>query len=232
MADPKIVKDPYPIPRITYNELRELTYMGAKVLHEASVFPVRQARIPLNIRDTNNPEDQGTIIDEEFDEKELAGNKFYMTGIAGRQGYCIIDIKQENFVQKLGTLRGVLKIFEKQSIAIEHILSGVDSFSLIVPTADIKPRLYTIMAEIEEICGQGSAKATEGISLIACVSRMMVFRPGMSGQIFSALGEKNINIRMISQGAEELNIIIGVEDFDYDESIRVLYESFTMKGSE
>ena len=88
------------------------------------------------------------------------------------------------------------------------------------------------MAEIEEICGQGSAKATEGISLIACVSRMMVFRPGMSGQIFSALGEKNINIRMISQGAEELNIIIGVEDFDYDESIRVLYESFTMKGSE
>ena len=230
MADPGIVKDPYPIPRITYNELRELTYMGAKVLHEASVFPAREAKIPLNIRDTNNPDDPGTIINEEFDEKEMKDDsKYFITGIAGRKGYSIIDIKQDNFTQKIGTLRDVLKVFEKQGAAIEHILSGVDSFSLIVSTEAIRPHLYAMIAEIEEFCGANSVKITEGISLIACVSRKMVFRPGISGSIFGALGENNINIRMISQGAEELNIIIGVDDQDYEESIRVLYNSFTRK---
>ena len=229
MADPSIVPDPYPIPRITYNELRELTYMGAKVLHEASVFPVRQARIPLNIRDTNNPEHTGTLINEEFCEEEL-DDKFFVTGIAGRKGYGIIEIRQENAAQKIGEMRKVLKIFEKQGTSIEHILSGVDSFSLIVPLGDIKQHLYGMVSEIEEICGQGSVRITEGISLIACVSRNMVFRPGVSGQIFAALGENNINIRMISQGAEEINIIIGVEDKDYNESIRILYNSFTKRS--
>lgn len=228
MADPGIVDNPYPIPRITYNELRELTYMGAKVLHEASVFPVRQAKIPLNIRDTNNPEDPGTLINEEFEEKELNADKFYITGIAGKKGYCIIDIKQENVARKIGALRGVLKIFEKHGATIEHILSGVDSYSLIVPMDTIKD-IYSMIAEVKDFCGAGSVNVTEGISLVACVSRKMASRPGISGRIFGALGENDINIRMISQGAEELNIIIGVDDKDYEKCIRVLYNSFTRK---
>ena len=226
MADPNVVDDTYPIPRITYNELRELTYMGAKVLHEASVFPVRDAKITLNIRDTNVPDDPGTVINDEFNDEELEGEKYFITGITGRKGYSIIDIQQDNIAQKVNTLRDVLKVFEGKGDAIEHILSGVDSFSLIVSSDAIRPHLYATVAEIEEICGPGSVKVTEGISLIACISRKMVFRPGISGKIFTALGDNNINIRMISQDAEEMNIIIGVEDKDYEKSIRVLYNSF------
>lgn len=231
MADPSIVDDPYPIPRITYNELRELTYMGAKVLHEASVFPVREAGIPLNIKDTNDPEDPGTIINDKFDEKELNDEKYFITGVAGKKGYSIIDIKQLNFTQQLGTLRSVLKVFERGGVAIEHILSGVDCFSLIVSTEAIRPNIYGIVAAIEEQCGPGSVKITEGIALVAIVGRKMVFRPGNSGRIFGALGENKINIRMISQGAEELSIIVGVEEKDFNESIRVLYNSFTRKDA-
>lgn len=226
MADPNIVKETYPIPRITYDELRELTYMGAKVLHEASVFPVRDKKITLNIRDTNDPDNPGTLINESFNENEIRYDKYFITGITGRKGYTIIDIQQDNIAQKVDTLRNVLKVFEGKGDAIEHILSGVDSFSLIVSSSEIRPHIYATVEEIEQICGPGSVKITNGISLIACVSRKMVFRPGISGRIFTALGDNNINIRMISQDAEEMNIIIGVEDKDYEKSIEVLYNSF------
>ncbi len=228
MADPGIVKDPQPIPQITYTELRELSYMGAKVLHEASVFPVREAGIPLNIRDTGNPEHPGTFIAESF-ECEESGN-FFITGITGRKDYTVLDIRLENIARNTGAFRDVLKLFENCKIALEQVSSGVDAFSLIVQGSQLKPHRYAIIAAIEGLCGQGSVKVSDGVSLIACVSRSMVSRPGISGLIFGALGREKINIRTISQDAEELCITIGVADGDFDRTIRTLYDSFTRKG--
>ncbi len=228
MADPGIVENPRPIPQITYDELRELTYMGAKVLHEAAVFPVKQAGIPLNIKDTNNPEHPGTLIAEKFDEEN--DDEFFITGIAGKKGFTVIDVKFENLARNVGVYRNVLKVLDNRSVFVEQILSGVDAFSLIVRGDFVKPFIYALVAEIEEVTGEGTVKVTEGLSMIACVSRMMAFKPGISGRIFSALGDNNVNIRMISQGAEELNIIIGVDDASCEKTIRILYESFTKKG--
>ena len=227
MADPRIVDNPRPIPQITYDELRELTYMGFNVLHESALMPVRKAGIPLNIRDTNNPSHPGTMIDEKFEIDKA--DEFFITGIAGKRGYTVIDVKFQNLAKNVGAYRSVLKVLENRSVFVEQILSGVDAFSLVVRGDFVKPILYALVAEIEEISGPGTVKVTEGMSMIACVSRMMAFKPGISGKIFSTLGENNVNIRMISQGAEELNIIIGVDDDSLNDAIRVLYESFTKK---
>lgn len=226
MADPTIVKDPLPIPKITYDELRELTYMGAKVLHEASVYPVKTAGIPINIRDTNHPEMEGTFIDESFADDPL-DQKFYITGITGRKNFTLIDVKQDNM--EVGTLRDALKIFALRGIKPEQINAGLDAFTVVIHGDVAKQSLYGIAAEIEALTGEGSVHITEGISLIACVSRRMVLRPGISGLIFGALGENNINIRLISQGAKELNILIGVADEDYEKAVQVLCSSFTKR---
>ncbi len=227
MADPSIVEDPLPIPKITYDELRELTYMGAKVLHEASVYPVKVAGIPINIRDTNHPGMEGTLISESFAEDEPDDDKFYITGIAGRKNYTLIDVKQDNMA--LGTLREALKSFAQRGIKPEQINAGLDVFTVVIQGDVAKQSLYSIAGEIEKITGEGSVHITEGISLIACVSRRMVFKPGISGKIFGALGENKINIRLISQGAKELNILIGVADADYEKTVRVLCSSFTKR---
>jgi len=227
MADPGIVENPRPIPQITYDELRELTYMGAKVLHEAAVFPVRQAGIPLNIRDTNNPSHPGTMIAEKFEIDNE--DEFFITGIAGKKGFTVIDVKFENLAKNVSAYRNVLKVLENRSVFVEQILSGVDAFSLVVRGDFVKPFQYALVAEIEELTGEGTVKVTEGLSMVACVSRMMARKAGISGKIFSALGNNEVNIRMISQGAEELNIIIGVDDNCFDKAIKVLYDSFTKK---
>ncbi len=227
MADPGIVDDPYPIPQITYDELRELTYMGAKVLHEAAVFPVREAGIPVNIRNTNDPEAAGTFIAESFDSED---DEFYITGVTGRRGFTILDVRYENIGQSMGVFRSVLKLFEKYGIRVEHISSGVDAFSVVANGEALKPHIYQLVSEIEEICGRAAVKVSEGISLVACVSRRMVFRPGISGRLFAALGENRINIRMIAQGAEELTILMGVADADFERTIKVLYDSFTRRN--
>ena len=225
MADPSIVDDPYPIPKITYDELRELTYMGAKVLHEASVYPVKVAGIPVNIKDTNNPSAAGTLIDSSFDD-DLKDDKFYITGIAGKKHYTIIDVKKDNL--GLDEISSALELLSSKNIKVEQVSSGLDVFSLLIENGASKQSLYAVAAEIEKITG-GHVKMSEGISLIACVSRRMVFRSGISGLIFGALGENNINIRLISQGARELNILIGVADEDYDRTIKVLYDGFTKR---
>ena len=227
MADPGIVDDPYPIPQITYDELRELTYMGAKVLHEAAVFPVREAGIPVNIRNTNDPEAAGTFIAESFESED---DEFYITGVTGRRGFTILDVRYENIGQSMGVFRSVLKLFEKYGIRVEHISSGVDAFSVVANGEALKPHIYQLVSEIEDICGRAAVKVSEGISLVACVSRRMVFRPGISGRLFAALGENRINIRMIAQGAEELTILMGVADADFERTIKVLYDSFTRRN--
>lgn len=226
MADPRIVENPEPIARITYNELRELSYMGAQVLHEASVFPVRRKNIPLNIRNTNAPEHPGTLIMESFaDELESEKNRF-ITGIAGRRGFTIVTVAKNGMSSSIGNLRRVLEVFEQHSVNVEYTPSGIDCVSLVVDSKKVAGCLYSILGEIQKTLTPDKIQVTENISIVAAVGRKMVCRPGISGRIFATLGENSINIRMISQGPEELNIIVGVENKDFEKTIRVLYDSF------
>ena len=226
MADPRIVEDPQPIERITYNELRELSYMGAQVLHEASVFPVRQADIPLNIRNTNDPGHPGTLIREHFeDELESEKNRF-ITGIAGRRNFSIITMAKNGLSSSIGSLRRVLEVFERHNLNVEYTPSGIDSVSLVVQSGKAASCLYSILGELQKECHPDKLQVAENISIVAAVGRKMAFRPGISGKIFAALGENGISIRMISQGPEELNIIVGVDNADFEKTVRVLYESF------
>ena len=226
MADPRIVENPRPIERITYNELRELSYMGAQVLHEASVFPVRQADIPLNIRNTNDPDHPGTLIREHFeDELESEKNRF-ITGIAGRRNFSIITVAKNGLSSSIGSLRRVLAVFERHNLNVEYTPSGIDSVSLVVQSGKAASCLYSILGELQKELRPDKLQVAENISIVAAVGRKMAFRPGISGKIFAALGENGISIRMISQGPEELNIIVGVDNADFEKTVRVLYESF------
>ena len=226
MADPRIVPNPEPIEHVTYNELRELSYMGAQVLHEASVFPVRRKNIPLNIRNTNAPEHPGTLIMESFpDELESEKNRF-ITGIAGRRNFSIVTVAKNGMSSSIGNLREVLEVFEQHNVNVEYTPSGIDCVSLVVDSKKVAPGLYSILGELQKKLQPDKIQVTENISIVAAVGRKMVCRPGISGRIFATLGDNDINIRMISQGPEELNIIVGVDNKDFEKTIRVLYNSF------
>ncbi len=227
MVDPRIVKDPKTIARVTYDELRELSYMGASVLHEDTVFPVRVRDIPVNIRNTNAPDDPGTIIGERFDDELEEETERFITGITGKRNFSIINIYKSRIgEEKLGLLRQVLEIFARYDIPVEQIPSGVDSFSVVFPSDSIKSRKHELMHELSELESIDNCALTEGISLIAIVGRQMAYRTGISGKIFKTLGENKINIRTIEQGADEINIMVGVYDEDFERAIRLLYESF------
>ena len=227
MADPKIVKDPKPIERITYAELRELSYIGAQVLHEGTVSPVREKNIPLNIRNTNQPEHPGTMIRESFDESETERSSGSMiTGIAGKKGFSVITITKNGMSSELGAVRRILEVLERYNINVEYLPSGIDSVSLVVETGKSSPYLYQAMGDLEKEIRPDSLHITDGMAIVAAVGRKMAFQPGSSGKIFGKLGENGINIRMITQGPEELNIIVGVDGPDFERAIRVLYDSF------
>ena len=229
MVDPRIVKNPKTIARVTYDELRELSYMGASVLHEDTVFPVRIKDIPVNIRNTNAPDDPGTIIGEKFDDELKEEHERFITGIAGKKDYSIINIYKTRIGEnKISLLRQVLEIFDRYEIPVEQVPSGVDSFSVVFPSDSIKTRKYDLMHELQENESIDSCELTEGISLIAIVGRQMAYRTGISGRIFKVLGEEKINIRTIEQGADEINIMIGVYTEDFEKTVRVLYESFAL----
>ena len=224
MADPRIVDEPNAIERITYNELRELSYMGAQVLHEAAVFPVREKNIPLNIRNTNAPDHPGTLIMGSFDNEP--GGEQLITGIAGRRDFSIITVSKTGMSSQLGTLRSILEVFERHGVCVEYTPSGIDSVSLVVASGKARSRLYSIVGEIQNQLEPDNIQITENIAVVAAVGRRMAFQPGSSGRIFAALGQNGINIRMISQGPEELNIIVGVNNDDFEKTVRVLYNSF------
>ena len=227
MADPKIVPDPRPIERITYAELRELSYIGAQVLHEGTVSPVREKNIPLNIRNTNQPEHPGTMIRESFDESETERSSGSMiTGIAGKKGFSVITLTKNGMSSELGAVRRILEVLERYSINVEYLPSGIDSVSLVVETGKSSPYLYQAMGDLEKEIRPDSLHLTDGMAIVAAVGRKMAFQPGSSGKIFGKLGENGINIRMITQGPEELNIIVGVDGPDFERAIRVLYDSF------
>ncbi len=227
MTDPRIVENPKTIARVTYDELRELSYMGASVLHEDTVFPVRIRDIPVNIRNTNAPDDPGTIIREQFDDELEEETERFITGIAGKRNFSIISIYKSRIgEEKLGLLREVLEVFADYEIPVEQIPSGVDSFSVVFPSSSLGGRKHELMQELSEFESIDNCTLTEGVSLIAIVGRQMAYRTGISGKIFRTLGENKINIRTIEQCADEINIMVGVYDEDFNKAIRLLYESF------
>ena len=225
MADPRIVSDPLPIERITYSELRELSYIGAQVLHEGTIFPVREKNIPLNIRNTNQPDHPGTMIRERFDEPVLADENL-ITGIAGRKDFSVITIAKTGMSGDPGTLVRILEILAKHEVNVEYIPSGIDIISLVVESKKVSKCLYAMLGELQKEVQPNKITVTEHIAVVAAVGRKMAYRPGVSGKIFAKLGENGVNIRMITQGPEELNIIVGVEEKDFAQAIRVLYDSF------
>ena len=224
MADPRIVDNPQPIAEVTYDELRELSYSGAQVLHEGSIFPVREKNIPLNIRNTNAPEDPGTIIMEHFDEDHEPDR--FITGITGMKNFSIISMSKRGMSNQVGVLHKVLTVLVRHNISVDYVPNGIDNVSLAIPTDKLAPHLYAILAEIQQEINPDNITVHDQIAVITAVGHQMAFRPGVSGKIFAALGQADINIRMINQGPDELNIIFGVENKDFANAIRVLYNSF------
>ena len=224
MADPRIVDNPQAIAEVTYDELRELSYSGAQVLHEGSIFPVREKNIPLNIRNTNAPNDPGTIIREHFDE-DHEPNRF-ITGITGMKDFSIISLSKRGMSNQVGVLHKVLTVLVRHNVSVDYVPNGIDNVSVVAPTEALAPNLYTILAEIQNEVEPDTLEVHDQIAVVAAVGRQMAFRPGISGKIFAALGASGINIRMINQGPDELNIIFGVDNKDFKKAIRTLYDSF------
>ena len=224
MADPRIVDNPSPISEITFAELRELAYMGASVLHEDSVAPVKEVGIPLNIRNTNEPDHPGTMIVDKVNRNESDHDKF-ITGIAGTRNFIILTVSK-HLNNSNEALRDVLEILDRHKVQAEHISMGIDQFALVLSQASIGDSLYEIIGDIRAKCSPDDVAVQDGIALVAAVGRKMIFRPGISGKVFNALGKEGINVRTIAQGSDELAIIVGVDNSQFENTVRVLYHSF------
>ena len=223
MADPRIVENPRNIERITYEELRELSYMGASVLHEDAIFPIREFNIPIHVLNTNRPQDPGTLVLAKIEDDE---NGPLITGIAGKKGFLSIEIFKRNMSNMVGVVSGTLDVLRKYGVSIEHLPSGIDSFNVVLSWRDVEHNLYDILAEVKEKVAPDSIRVTEPLALIAVVGRNMNARVGSSGKLFTALGAAGVNIRMISQGSSEIDIIVGVSEPDFDKAVRALYDTF------
>ena len=223
-ADPRIVENPQPISRVTYSELRELSYMGASVLHEEAVFPVMEAGIPIVVKNTNRPQDPGTIIS---DREDTIADEPIITGVTGKRNFMAVHILKDHMSGEVGLIRRVLSIFERYRVSVEHIPSGIDSFAVVVQGDDVKDNIWSIVADIKSEVSVDSIKVVDDIALISTVGRNMIGRPGVSGSLFAALGQEGISIRMIAQGSDEINIIVGVRDDDFERAIRAIYRAFS-----
>lgn len=222
MADPRIVENPAPIDRISYIELRELSYMGASVLHEEAVFPVRKSDIPINIRNTNAPEDPGTVITGSLGD----GGSGIIRGIAGKPDFTVISIYKNMMNKEVGFVRRALAVIEDAGISFDHIPTGIDSLSMVIETSELEDKLDDIIGELKLRLRPDDITVEDGIALIAVVGSRMSRTPGVSARICSALANNGINIRMLNQGTSEINIIIGVEAPDFEKAIRVIYNEF------
>lgn len=220
-ADPRIVDNPRPIELVSYKELRELSYMGASVLHEEAIFPVREKSIPINVRNTERPEEPGTLIVSDQEREGTSG----ITGIAGMQQFTAITIEKTLMDEEKGFLRKVVTVFETNGVPIAHIPSGIDSISVVVRSQDIRFKVKKIVEELRIFCHPDTIAIQEGISLIAIVGRGMVSSPGIAARVFSRLADAGVNIRIITQGASELSIMVGVEDVQFEEALRALYQA-------
>lgn len=224
MADPRIVPQAKAIETLTFAELREMAFMGASVLHEESIQPVKAKGIPLSIRNTNEPDHPGTRIVNAIEGEE---NKIhFITGVTGRQDFTVINVYKESIAKFPLIMRQVLELFEHYHIPLEHLTMGIDSFTVVTATSKLKERLYDLVSDIKHQATPDKISVEEGLALIAVVGRRMRETPGVSGKLFSALGNHAINIRMIAQGTDEISIIVGVSNADFTQSIRVLYDQF------
>lgn len=222
-ADPRIVDCPEHIDYLSYKELRELAYMGAEVLHPESIFPVRSVGIPINIKNTFNPSHPGTMI---VADKKLPKNKNVITGIAGKKGFTIINIEKDMMNSEIGFARRVLSVLEFEGVSFEHMPSGIDTLSIVIRDENFNGKMQRIVTKLRESVNADSVDIHSGLSLIATVGHNMASRHGTASTIFNALAENHINIRMIDQGSSELNIIVGVDTFDYEKAINAIYHAF------
>ena len=222
IADPRIIKNPKAIDTITYRELRELSYMGASVLHEDAIFPVRKEGIPINIRNTNAPEDKGTLIVEDTCRKP----RFVITGIAGKKDFASITIEKAMMNSEIGFCKKVLEVFDENNISIEHMPSGIDTMTIFVHQDEFEEKEQKVIAGIHRAVEPDFLELESDLALIAVVGRGMRATRGTSGRIFSALAHANVNVKMIDQGSSELNIIIGVRNHDFELAIKAIYDIF------
>ncbi|MBE5869992.1 MAG: aspartate kinase [Lachnospiraceae bacterium] len=222
VADPRIIDKPQSIDMITYRELRELSYMGASVLHEDAIFPVRKEGIPINIKNTNAPQDSGTWIVENTCQK----SKYVITGIAGKKGFCCVSIDKDMMNAEVGFCRKVLQVFEDNDISIEHMPSGIDTMTVFVHQDEFEEKEQNVLAGIHKAVKPDTVDLESDLALIAVVGRGMRSTRGTAGRIFSALAHGNVNVKMIDQGSSELNIIIGVKNQDFEAAIKAIYTIF------
>lgn len=223
MADPRVVEEPKPIEKITYHELRELSYMGATVLHEEAVFPVREVGIPINVRNTNEPEHPGTII---VSDKKTDIRPGTITGIAGRKDFTVIAIQKNRMKADISFVRKLLSIMEMNNVPIEHMPSGIDNVSIVIADTKLDSQLDRIVKEIEEQCKPDSIDVYPNMALVATVGHGMAYTPGIAAKLFTALAKANVNIRMIDQGSSEINIITGIETNDFEKAVQAIYNAF------
>ena len=224
VTDPRIVDNPAVIETITYRELRELSYMGATVLHEDAIFPVRKEGIPINIRNTNRPEDKGTFIVESTCRKP----KYVITGIAGKKGFCSINIEKSMMNSEIGFGRKVLQVFEDQGISFEHVPSGIDTMTVYVHQDEFEEKEQQVIAGIHRAVQPDFVEMESDLALIAVVGRGMKSQRGTAGRVFSTLAHAHVNVKMIDQGSSELNIIIGVENRDFETAVKAIYDIFVL----
>ena len=224
IADPRIIENPEAIETITYRELRELSYMGASVLHEDAIFPVRREGIPINIRNTNKPEDEGTWIVESTCQK----SKYVITGVAGKKGFCSVNIEKAMMNSEIGFGRKVLQAFEDYGISFEHVPSGIDTMTVFVHQDEFIDKEQKVVSAIHRLADPDAIDIEADLALIAVVGRGMKSTRGTAGRIFSALAHANVNVKMIDQGSSELNIIIGVANNDFETAIKAIYDIFVI----
>jgi aspartate kinase len=225
MADPRIVENPKVISVVTYSELRELSYMGATVLHEDSIFPVRRAQIPINVRNTNRPEDEGTMVIPD------AFLKYYkrdgvLTGVAGRKGFTVITVYKDNMHNEVGFGYRLLRVLDRYNISFEHVPSGIDTMSLVISDIKLKEHLEQVLREIQRDCEPQSIEVHSNMALVATVGKGMIHALGVSARLFGALYEAGVNVRMIDQGSSEMNIIVGIENDDLNTAVKAIYRAF------
>jgi len=222
MVDPRLVKDPVGINTITYKELRELAYMGFSVLHEDAIFPVRTSGIPINIRNTNRPEDEGTMIVESTCKQP----EYTITGVAGKKGFVSINIEKDKMNSEVGFGRKVLQAFEESGISFEHMPSGIDTLSVFVHQPEFEGKEQVVLSTLHRLCQPDSIEIDADLALIAVVGRGMKSNRGVAARVLAALAHNNINVRMIDQGSSELNIILGVKNSDFETAIKAIYDIF------
>lgn len=232
MADPRIVSNPKQIREISYKELRELSYMGASVLHEDAIYPARMANVPINIRNTNKPEDPGTFITAEVSESFENNENRIITGIAGNRDFTVVAIYKNMMSSERGFVRKILDILDDFDINFEHLPSGIDTVSVVMSNKAINGRLEEVLDEFRARLRPDSIDVFEDMALIATVGHGMSYRQGVSATLFEGLAEAGVNIRMIEQGSSEMNIIVGVENKDFEKAIRAIYRAFVGEEEE